>query len=132
MAHSWSLSGALKGMFARRTIDDETWDRPRRRLITADFGMDLTRAIIEESCVRASSDSARPTLVDLKRMLRTLEERLADSTPSRSSARPAVVLVVSVNGVGKTTTIGKVREVPRRFTAGSDRRRRRHLPGGGG
>jgi fused signal recognition particle receptor len=47
--------------------------------------------------------------VDLKRMLReTLEERLARLNPTLTlSARPAVVLVVGVNGVGKTTTIGK-------------------------
>jgi fused signal recognition particle receptor len=108
MASPWSLSGALKGMFARKTIDDETWDDLEDALITADFGPDLTEAIIEE--LRASVRRFNTTdPVDLKRMLReTLEERLARLNPTLTlSARPAVVLVVGVNGVGKTTTIGK-------------------------
>jgi len=90
MASPWSLSGALKGMFARKTIDDETWND------------------IEE--LRASVKRFNTTdPVDLKRMLReTLEERLSRLNPTLTlSARPAVVLVVGVNGVGKTTTIGK-------------------------
>ena len=108
MASPWSLSGALKGMFARKTIDDETWNDLEDALITADFGPDLTEAIIEE--LRASVKRFNTTdPVDLKRMLReTLEERFARLNPTLTlSARPAVVLVVGVNGVGKTTTIGK-------------------------
>lgn len=108
MAPSWSLSGALKGLFSRKTIDDETWEDLEDALISADFGPDITDAVIEE--LRANVAKYRTTdPVDLKRMLReNLEERLArlDSTLLLSN-RPAVVLVVGVNGVGKTTTIGK-------------------------
>jgi fused signal recognition particle receptor len=108
MASPWSLSGALKGMFARKTIDDQTWDDLEDALIGADFGPDVTEAVIDE--LRASVkryNTTDPT--DLKRMLReTLEERLARLDPTlHLSNRPAVVLVVGVNGVGKTTTIGK-------------------------
>jgi fused signal recognition particle receptor len=108
MASPWSLSGALKGMFARKTIDDDTWEDLEDALITADFGADLTEEVIDE--LRASVkrfNTTDPT--DLRRMLReTLEERLARLNPTLTlSARPAVVLVVGVNGVGKTTTIGK-------------------------
>ncbi len=105
---SWSLSGALRGMFSKRTIDDETWIDLEDALISADFGPDLTDAIVEE--LRAGVARYRTTdPTDLKRMLReSLEERLARLDPTlRLSARPAVVLVVGVNGVGKTTTIGK-------------------------
>ena len=108
MAPSWSLSGALKGLFSRKTIDDETWEDLEDALISADFGPDITDEVIEE--LRANVAKYRTTdPVDLKRMLReNLEERLArlDSTLLLSN-RPAVVLVVGVNGVGKTTTIGK-------------------------
>jgi fused signal recognition particle receptor len=108
MAPSWSLSGALRGMFARKTIDDETWSDLEDALISADFGPDITDAVIDE--LRANVAKYRTTdPVDLKRMLReNLEERLVklDSTLKLSN-RPAVVLVVGVNGVGKTTTIGK-------------------------
>jgi fused signal recognition particle receptor len=108
MASPWSLSGALKGMFARKTIDDETWDDLEDALITADFGSDITDSIVSE--LRESVRKFNTTdPEDLRRMLReTLEERLARLDPTLTlSARPAVVLVVGVNGVGKTTTIGK-------------------------
>lgn len=105
---SWSLGSALKGMFSRRTIDDETWEALEDALISADFGPDITDAIVEE--LRDKVAKYRTTdPADLQRMLReSIEERLArlDSTLTLSN-RPAVVLVVGVNGVGKTTTIGK-------------------------
>lgn len=104
----WSLGGSLRGLFARKTIDAETWDDLEDALISADFGPDITDSVIAE--LRASVDRFRTTdPADLKRMLReTLEERLARLDPTlRLTARPAVVLVVGVNGVGKTTTIGK-------------------------
>ena len=108
MAAAWSLGSALRGMFTRATIDDSTWDALEDALISADFGSDLTDAIVEE--LRDKVAKYRTTdPADLQRMLReTIEERLArlDSTLTLSN-RPAVVLVVGVNGVGKTTTIGK-------------------------
>jgi fused signal recognition particle receptor len=108
MAAAWSLGSALRGMFSRATIDDDTWDALEDALISADFGPDLTDAIVDE--LRGKVAKYRTTdPADLQRMLReTIEERLArlDSTLTLSN-RPAVVLVVGVNGVGKTTTIGK-------------------------
>ena len=95
-------------MFSRATIDETTWDDLEDALISADFGPDITDSVVEE--LRANVGKYRTTdPADLKRMLReTLEERLARLDPTlHLSARPAVVLVVGVNGVGKTTTIGK-------------------------
>jgi fused signal recognition particle receptor len=95
-------------MFARKTIDDDTWSDLEDALISADFGPDITDSIVDE--LRGSVAKYRTTdPADLQRMLReTLEERLARLDPTlHLSARPAVVLVVGVNGVGKTTTIGK-------------------------
>jgi fused signal recognition particle receptor len=105
---TWSLSGALKGMFARPTIDEQTWEDLEDALIGADFGPDITDDVIEK--LRADVAKFRTTdPTDLRRMLReSLEERLARLDPTlHLTARPAVVLVVGVNGVGKTTTIGK-------------------------
>jgi fused signal recognition particle receptor len=108
MAASWSLGTALRGMFVKRTIDEDTWIDLEDALIGADFGPDLTEALVDE--LRAKVERYRTTdPKDLQRMLReTIEERLAKyDTTLTLSARPAVVLVVGVNGVGKTTTIGK-------------------------
>lgn len=104
----WSLSGALRGMFARKTIDDSTWDDLEAALITADFGPDVTEAVVDD--LRAKVERYHTTdPADLQRMLReTMEERLSRlDTTLKLSERPAIVLVVGVNGVGKTTTIGK-------------------------
>lgn len=106
--NSWSLAGALRGMFARKTIDESTWEDLEDALIGADFGSDLTDAIVTELRAKvARYNTTDPT--DLQRMLReTIEERLVRlDTTLKLSDRPAVVLVVGVNGVGKTTTIGK-------------------------
>jgi len=104
----WSLGGALRGMFTRPTIDESTWEDLEDALIRADFGPTVTEDVIEHLRAQVKRYSTTdPT--DLRRMLReTLEERLARLDPTlKLTARPAVVLVVGVNGVGKTTTIGK-------------------------
>jgi len=106
---SWSLGSALRGMFAKATIDEGTWDDLETALYTADFGPDLTEQVIED--LRAQVERYRTTdPKDLQRQLREiLEERLSRLDPTLMlSARPAVILVVGVNGVGKTTTIGKL------------------------
>ncbi|GAA3869631.1 hypothetical protein GCM10022381_11130 [Leifsonia kafniensis] len=104
----WSLSGALRGMFAKKTIDAETWDDLEDALLRADFGPDVTDAVVSDLRAKvAKYNTTDPA--DLQRMLREgIEERLARLNPTLTlSERPAVVLVVGVNGVGKTTTIGK-------------------------
>lgn len=109
MASSWSLSSRLRGLFQRKTIDETTWEDLETALIGADFGPDISEEIIED--LRARVDRYGTTdPADLNRMLReVLEERLSKlDTTLKLSARPAVVLVVGVNGVGKTTTIGKL------------------------
>ncbi|ARC57318.1 Signal recognition particle receptor FtsY [Frondihabitans sp. 762G35] len=116
MANPWSLSGALRGMFGRKTIDDTTWDDLETALIGADFGPDVTEQVIDDLREKVGRYNTTDP-ADLKRMLReTLEERLSklDSTLKLSN-RPAVVLVVGVNGVGKTTTIGKFAKFLRNF-----------------
>jgi len=108
MASSWSLSTRLRGLFQRKTIDETTWEDLETALIGADFGPDISEEIIEDLHARVDRYGTTDP-ADLQRMLReVLEERLSKlDTTLKLSARPAVVLVVGVNGVGKTTTIGK-------------------------
>lgn len=113
---SWSLGAALRNMFQSPTITDETWDDLEDALIGADFGPDVADSVIDD--LRASVTSFSTTdPTDLKRMLReNIEARLAAFDPTlRLSDRPAVILVVGVNGVGKTTTIGKLANFLRGF-----------------
>jgi fused signal recognition particle receptor len=110
-ARSWSFGGALRNLFTgaqKRVIDEDTWDELEVALIGADFGPDITESVIDE--LKAKVERYRTTdYADLQRMLREgLEERLSKfDTTLKLTERPAVVLVVGVNGVGKTTTIGK-------------------------
>lgn len=105
---SWSLGSALRGVFARPTIDEDTWRELEDTLLRADFGPTVTDGLLIE--LREQVSRYRTTdPADLQRMLREgLEERFAAYDPTLTlTDRPAVVLVVGVNGVGKTTTIGK-------------------------
>ncbi|WP_439592514.1 signal recognition particle-docking protein FtsY [Microbacterium sp.] len=114
--NSWSLGRALRGMFVKPTIDETTWDDLETALLTADFGPDITERIVDE--LQAKVERYRTTDPrDLKRMLvETLEEHFAKfDTTLKLTERPAVVLVVGVNGVGKTTTIGKFANFLKRY-----------------
>ncbi|WP_456285110.1 signal recognition particle-docking protein FtsY [Microbacterium sp. JZ101] len=116
MAEKWSLGRALRGMFVKPTIDEGTWEDLETALITADFGPEITERIVDE--LREKVDRYRTTdPKDLQRMLKeTLEEHFARfDTTLKLTERPAVVLVVGVNGVGKTTTIGKFAHFLRRY-----------------
>ncbi len=107
---SWGLGSKLRGMFSRTfVLSDDTWDDLEATLLAADFGPDVTDELIE--AVRASVAQVPPLDEnDFVRLLReVLEERLSRfDTTLNLKDRPAVVLVVGVNGVGKTTTIGKL------------------------
>ena len=115
---SWSLSNVFRNVFGggSEPISEETWDDLETALLGADFGPDLTDAILEQ--LREDVERHRVTEVkELRRMLRELlEEKLAAFDPTLTlSDRPAVILVVGVNGVGKTTTIGKFANYLRSF-----------------
>jgi fused signal recognition particle receptor len=91
-------------------IDEETWERLEEALILADVGAPTTAAIVErlESDVESgavSSDGAavQERLIEIVAELASGGERRIDL-----SAAPAVLMMVGVNGTGKTTTIGKV------------------------
>lgn len=96
-------------MFQKDTVDEVDWDDLEDALLMADFGPDISEELIAEVRASVSSDylqSAR----DVKDALRgAIEKRVSRFDPTlHLSERPAVVLVVGVNGVGKTTTIGKL------------------------
>jgi fused signal recognition particle receptor len=89
-------------------IDENTWQSLEDTLVGADFGPQLAEELV--ATVRGEAERIGTTKADdVTDILRdAVEEKLAryDST-LRLTERPAVVLVVGVNGVGKTTTIGK-------------------------
>jgi len=102
--------GQISGLFATdEPITDELWDDLEALLIQADVGVETTQYLVnrtKDRCIRNGVKRAREAREMLKaEMVRTLQEQAGRSQPT---ARPYVVLVVGVNGGGKTTLIAKL------------------------
>ena len=106
------LSRAIAG---KSTVDDDVLDALEETLVSSDVGVETTLKIIEHIQQRVSKDKYLGT----KELNRILKEEMAallqtgdnmpdDFTLPDGVKRPYVILVVGVNGVGKTTTIGKL------------------------
>lgn len=94
---------------ARAEVDDELMDELEEVLITSDIGMDTTLRIIEELRDRVKdAHITKPEVVKI--MLKKIIVRLIDKEERQKlcDKTPLVILVIGVNGGGKTTTIGKI------------------------
>ena len=94
-----------------KEIDSRTLDDLEATLISADLGSTTTREVL--TAMREKVDRKQiGNTTELKRVLKdellTILNRAAESKPKVVAAPPEVILVVGVNGVGKTTTIGKL------------------------
>jgi fused signal recognition particle receptor len=116
LARSQSTLGrSLLALISRDRLDDETWEEIEDTLLTADVGVGPTTELVERLRTRVRVEGASGA--EARRLLR--EELLALVDPSmdralhadRTAGKPGVVLVVGVNGVGKTTTVGKLARV---------------------
>ena len=99
----------VTSLFSRYTaIDDDLYDELEELLITSDVGVETTEAILErlQDAVKAERltepEEARQTL------MRILAESIGEGEALNLSTTPSVVLVIGVNGVGKTTSIAKI------------------------
>ena len=105
-----AFGGELETMaLARRPVDDELWDDLEEILIKGDFGVPTATKIIDALRVVARQDRYQTSDEVVKRFRRDVQNFL--TLPEMGldlQAKPAVILVVGVNGSGKTTTIGKL------------------------
>src|SRR6478752_9217720 len=109
------FSKVTKAIAGKSTVDEEVLDNLEEALITADVGLETTVQIIERIEQRVARDKYVNTS-DLNKILQDeIEATLVDAPSSNSYAfdselptKPYIILVVGVNGVGKTTTIGKL------------------------
>jgi fused signal recognition particle receptor len=114
LARSQSGFGnALLGLLSRDHLDDDAWDEIEEILITADVGVGPARQIVEDLKTKVKVEGARNT-DEVRSMLRTELLAQVDTPASRDvrthrhEGRPAVILMVGVNGTGKTTTCGRL------------------------
>ncbi|MHA7880881.1 MAG: signal recognition particle-docking protein FtsY [Saccharospirillum sp.] len=107
-----NLSGGLAALFlGKKQIDDELLEELETLLLTADVGIDATADILDSLTERAARDAMNDGDALLRALRDTLVEQLepvAQPLDIPRSGSPYVILVVGVNGVGKTTTIGKL------------------------
>jgi fused signal recognition particle receptor len=107
-----SVGSALLNLLSRDRLDDETWDEMEEVLITADVGVAPARVMVDDLKTKVKVLGARGP-AEVKGLLRDeLLTQLGDEDrslhTSRHNGTPAVVLMVGVNGTGKTTTCGKL------------------------
>lgn len=109
------LSKLTKAIAGKSTVDDEVLDNLEEALVSADVGIETTVQIIERIEKRVSKDKYLNTAElngilqqEIESILVDAPEAAAYSFESNLPAKPFVILVVGVNGVGKTTTIGKL------------------------
>ncbi|HTX63301.1 MAG TPA: signal recognition particle-docking protein FtsY [Acidimicrobiales bacterium] len=106
-----SFSGYLRALRARGSVDETTWDDLEEALLRADVGVKTTTALIEDlrSRVRSGELKGPDAVLDaLKDDLRESLESAGSVELGFEEGATNVWLFVGVNGVGKTTTIGKV------------------------
>lgn len=106
-----SIGSGIVSLFRGKAIDDELFEELETQLLVADVGMDTTVKIIKQ--LTESSD--RKQLKDGDALYQLLKEQMADILKKvespltlKTESGPFVILMVGVNGVGKTTTIGKM------------------------
>ncbi|MCK5104927.1 MAG: signal recognition particle-docking protein FtsY [Cyclobacteriaceae bacterium] len=109
------FSKLSKAVVGKSSVDDEVLDELEEALITSDVGVDTTIKIIE----RIEARVARDKYLNTKELDKILKEEIASLLEENhiedqedfsllSDKKPYIMLVVGVNGVGKTTTIGKL------------------------
>ncbi len=112
-----TLGRGLLTLLSRDTLDEDTWEQVEETLIGADVGVGPTQELVERLRTRVKILGAREP-GEVRAMLREELLTLVDPEVDRSLAtarhaegRPAVMLVVGVNGTGKTTTVAKIARV---------------------
>ncbi|MGI8433491.1 MAG: signal recognition particle-docking protein FtsY [Nocardioidaceae bacterium] len=110
-----TLGRGLMALLARDRLDDQTWEEIEDTLLAADVGVAPSRELVDRLRTRVRVEQAGPRQAQdlLREELVTLVDPALDRTLNvdRAEGLPGVVMVVGVNGVGKTTTVGKIARV---------------------
>ncbi|WP_411373553.1 signal recognition particle-docking protein FtsY [Arthrobacter sp. MPF02] len=110
------MGKGLLALLSSDKIDENVWDEVEETLLLADLGTEPTMQLVDSLRERVKVLGTR-TPDEVKKLLREELVKLVDPTMDRSlnvqrhADKPAVMMVVGVNGVGKTTTVGKLARV---------------------
>ncbi len=108
-----SIGGALDNLFnGRATIDDELFDEIEETLVSADMGFETSMEVIDALRDAVAEEHIRDPQLVRVRLVEIMKEKLLaanlETALIEEPGHPMVILVIGVNGVGKTTTIGKL------------------------
>ena len=102
-------ASSLSSVFLGNELDDDFYDELEERLILADLGVETTETVLERMRQRVKAAGCRTTEQGRQVLREVLTEMVDVGSPElRIGTKPSVILVIGVNGVGKTTTIGKI------------------------
>jgi len=102
-----SLGNKIMSIMSKGELDDEFFDELEEVLISSDIGANCSMEIVEQLRAKSRKDKLR-SQEDVKIALREIMSEILGSNELPEITYPLVYLVVGVNGVGKTTTIGKL------------------------
>ncbi len=106
-----NIGSGFKGIFSGKKIDNELFEEVEEQLLIADIGVPTTNKIIQRLTQHASRhqlQNANLLYQQLKHELQDIIAPVAIPLELDNQKKPFVILMVGVNGVGKTTTIGKL------------------------
>ncbi|MBO5315926.1 MAG: signal recognition particle-docking protein FtsY [Clostridia bacterium] len=89
-------------------VDEELFDELEELLISADIGVNTTEKILDELRESVIDNKIKEPEAVKEELFSILRRMIGEHEPLNLSTKPAVILVIGVNGVGKTTSIGKI------------------------
>lgn len=104
-----NILGGVEQVFAAfRTVDEELFEELEEALIMADMGVETTLGILEKLRARVKADGVKDADAVKTMLAEEISAALTADTTPFALPSPAVLLIIGVNGVGKTTTVGKL------------------------
>ena len=110
-----ALAEGINNIFKNfRRVDEDLMDELEELLITSDVGVDTTMEMLDEIRDRIKTDNIKDPEEVKKVLFDIIRSMIGDSEPIKTGDAMTVILVIGVNGVGKTTSIAKIANVMKR------------------
>ncbi len=103
-----NIFGSLSEMVKASEITDDMYEDLEEQLIMADTGADVAVKLVDKLYEHVNTNKLKTGEDALKALKQIIKEHLQANVPMQLSSKPAVILIIGVNGVGKTTSIAKL------------------------
>ncbi|MFR1809889.1 MAG: signal recognition particle receptor subunit alpha, partial [Pygmaiobacter massiliensis] len=103
-----AIFGNIGEMENADRIDDEMYEELLEQLVLADTGIDVVEELVDKLKAEVKKNRLKTGVEALEALKGLITEMMTPETPFAPAGKPAVILVIGVNGVGKTTSIAKI------------------------